>query len=229
MSNYKWVKLDDMYAELRKEDFSSVSSFEVNEIDSLLMKKLEENGIDSYLEGDGFFEPCRYVLTAVDTKVVEITAPLYEFDLKIGDYVLISKSYTEEVRNPDEYELVKSIYFRCCQEVATEQAKVFEKEFKAKSLDDGISSLITTFSIPDYEPNRCYEQYIPTGYIKVCEKNLPFTHNRHNVVFIKKMDAKGKVVTIKVHDLYKGLVIGKGGENIKRIAKLINAKRINVM
>lgn len=229
MSNYKWVKLDDMYAELRKDDFSSVSSFEVNEIDSLLMKKLEENGIDLYLEGDGFFEPLRYVLTVVDTKVVEITAPLYEFDLKIGDYVLISKSYTEEVRNPNEYELVKSIYFRCCQEVATEQAKVFEKEFMAKSLDDGISSLVTTFSIPDYEPNRCYEQYIPKGYIKVCEKSLPFTHNRHDVVFIKKMDAKGKVVTIKVHDLYKGLVIGKGGENIKRIAKLINAKRINVI
>lgn len=39
MSNYKWVKLDDMYAELRKEDFSSVPSFEVNEIDPLLMKK----------------------------------------------------------------------------------------------------------------------------------------------------------------------------------------------
>ena len=51
----------------------------------------------------------------------------------------------------------------------------------------------------------------------------------HDVVFIKNMDAKGKVVTIKVPDLYKGLVIGKGGENIKRIAKLINAKRINII
>ena len=35
MSNYKWVKLDDMYAELRKEDFSSVSSFEVTGVKSL--------------------------------------------------------------------------------------------------------------------------------------------------------------------------------------------------
>lgn len=229
MSNYKWVKLSDTYVELRKEDFSSVSSFEVNEVDSLLMKKLEENGIDYDLEGDGFLEPFRYALTLLDTKFVKVTAPLYEFDLKLGDYVLISESYTEEVNDPNEYELVKSIYFRCCEEVAKEQAKVFEKEFMAKSLDDGISSLITTFSIPVYEPNRCYEQYIPTEYIKVCEKKIPFIHNRHNVVFIKKMDAKGKVVTIKVHDLYKGLVIGKGGENIKRIAKLINAKKINVI
>ena len=228
MSNYKWVKLDDMYAELRKEDFSSVSSFEVNEINPLLMKKLEENGIDFDLEGDGFFEPCRYVLTTIDTKVVEITAPLYEFDLKIGDYVLISESYTEEVNDPNEYELVKSIYFRCCQEVAIEQAKVFEKEFMEKSLD-GISSFVKISSNPHRQPNYFYEQYIPTGYIKVCEKNIAFTRDMHDVVFIKSMDAKGKVVTIKVPDLYKGLVIGKGGENIKRIAKLINAKRINVI
>lgn len=43
------------------------------------------------------------------------------------------------------------------------------------------------------------------------------------------MDAKRQVITIKVHDLYKGLVIGKGGENIKRIANMINAKKINVI
>lgn len=228
MSNYKWVKLDDMYAELRKEDFSSVPRFEVNEIDSLLMKKLEENGIDSDLEGDGFLEPCRYVLTADDTKVVEITAPLYEFDLNIGDYVLIYGSHTDKTIDPEEYKLVKAIYYRCLQEVATEQAKVFEKEFMENSLDDGISSFVTISSSP-YLPNYFYEQYIPTGYIKVCEKNIAFTRDIHDVVFIKNMDAKGKVVTIKVHDMYKGLVIGKGGENIKRIAKLINAKRINVI
>ena len=48
-------------------------------------------------------------------------------------------------------------------------------------------------------------------------------------VFIKKMNAKGKVVTIKVHDFYKGLVIGKGGKNIKKVAALINAKYIKVI
>ena len=208
MSNYKWVKLDDMYAELRKEDFSLVSSFEVNEINPLQMKKLEENGIDSDFVGDGFFEPCRYVLTTFDTKMVEITAPLYEFNLKTGDYVLISESHTQKVNDPNEYGLVKSIYFRCCQEVATEQSKVFEKEFMEKSLD-GISSFIKISSNPDRQPNYFYEQYIPTGYIKVCEKNIAFTRDMHDVVFIKNMDAKGKVVTIKVPDLYKGLVIGK--------------------
>lgn len=229
MSNYKWVKLGDTYAELHKEDFSSVPNFEVNELDPLLIEKLKENDIDYYWEGDGYFEPYRYILIAIDSKVVEITAPLYEFDSKIGDYVLISESYTGETNDPNEYELMKSIYLRCCQEVATEQSKIFEKSFMENSIDDGISSFVIISSNPNCGPNCFYEQYIPKEYIKVCEKKLLFTRDEYHVVFVKKMDAKGKVVTIKVHDSYKGLVIGKGGKNIKRIAKLINARRINVI
>ena len=132
MSNYKWVKLGDTYAELRKEDFSPFPNFEVKELDFLLMEKLEENAIDYGWEGDGYLEPCRYSLTVFDPKVVEITAPLYEFDSKIGDYVLISESYTGETNDPNEYELIKSIYLRCCQEVATEQSKIFEKKIHGK-------------------------------------------------------------------------------------------------
>ena len=40
MSNYKWVKISANYVELRKEDFSSVPSFEVNNLDPILMKKM---------------------------------------------------------------------------------------------------------------------------------------------------------------------------------------------
>ena len=229
MSNYKWVKMSDNYVELRKEDFSSVPSFEVNEIDPILMKKLEENEIDHWLEGDGFLEACQYVLSAIDRKFVTIIAPLYEYDLNSGEFVLLSETYTDETVDPAEYEQVKETYYRCIEEVANEQAKIFEEQFIEKTLDDGISSFVTISSDPYDEPNYFYEQYIPEGYIKVCERNCPFTRTRHEVVFIKKMDANGQVITIKVHDLYKGLVIGKGGENIKRISKLINAKRINVI
>lgn len=228
MSNYKWVQMSEGYIELRKEDFSSVPSFEVNEIDPILMKKLEENEIDHWLEGDGFLEDCRYVLNAIDRKFVTITAPLYEYDLDSGEFVLLSESYTDETVDPAEYEWVKETYYRCVEEIASEQAKIFEEQFMEKSLDE-ISSFVTISSDPYSEPNYFYEKYIPEGYIKVCEKNCPFTRTRHEVVFIKKMNAKGQTVTIKIHDLYKGLVIGKGGENIKRIAKLINAKRINVI
>lgn len=229
MSNYKWVKMSDNYVELRKEDFSSVPSFEVNEINPILMKKLRENGIDSWIEDDVFSEDCRYVLTAVDSKVVTITAPLYEFDLDTGSFILIAESYSEVTNDPAEYEWVKETYLRCIEEVVSEQAKIFEEQFKEKSLDDGISSFMTISSDSYQEPNYFYEQYIPEGYIKVCARNCPFTRVKHEVVFIKKMDAKGQPVTIKVHDLYKGLVIGQDGENIKRIAKMINAKRINVI
>ena len=65
--------------------------------------------------------------------------------------------------------------------------------------------------------------YFAVDYLKRVTKHL------RNTSFTDYIDAKGKNVTIKIHDFYKGLVIGKGGENIKRIAKAINAKRINVI
>ncbi len=40
------------------------------------------------------------------------------------------------------------------------------------------------------------------------------------------MDAHNQSITIKVPECYKGLVKGKGGENVKKIARMINAKRI---
>ena len=229
MSNYKWVKMSDEYVELRKKDFSSVPVFEVKEIDPILREKLEENGIDHWIEGDGFLEVCIYVLSAIDRKFVKITAPLYEFDLDTGSFKLLAESYTNEAVDPAEYEWVKETYQRCSKEVASEQSKLFEKLFNEKSLDDGKSSVVTISSDPYQEPNYFYEQYIPEGYIKVCERNCPFTRVKHDFVFIKKMDAKGQIVTIKLHDLYKGLAIGKGGKNIKKIVKMINAKKINVM
>lgn len=229
MSNYKWVKMSDEYVQLRKEDFSQIPSFEVNYIDTILMKKFKDNGIDSSVKREDFLEDCSYVLSAVDQKVIMITAPLYELNLDTDSYVLIAESYTDEAIDPAEYEWVKETYSRCVEEVASEQAEVFEKLFMEKT-HDGISSIVTISSNPYEEPNYYfYEQYIPKGYIKVCEMNYPFTCLKHDVVFIKKMNAKGQAITIKVPDLYKGLVIGKGGENIKKIASQINAKRINVI
>lgn len=231
MSNYKWVKMDDGYVQLRKEDFGSIPRFAVNELDTILMEKLADNGIDSWgewIEDDCSYESYQHVLSAMGRKVVTITAPLYEFKLDTGNFELIAESYTDTAFDPTEYELVKETYSRCVAEVASEQAELFEKLFMEKTLD-GISAFVTISSDSYEMPNYFYEKYIPEGYIKACERNCPFTRIKHDVVFIKKMDAKSKVVTIKVPDLYKGLIIGKGGENIKRIAKLINAKRINVI
>lgn len=228
MSNYKWVKMSDDYVELRKEDFSVIPRFLVNDIDPILMKKLESNGINYELEGDRLFEECRYVLSNIDNKFVSITAPLYEFSLDLGQYILLSETYTEDVIVPNEYELIKETYLRCVEEVYKEQSNIFDKLFMERSID-GITSVVIISSDPDLEPNYFYEQYIPEGYIKICQSVHPFTHTKHDVVFIKDMDAQGHSVTMKINGFYKGLVIGKGGKNIKRIAKMINAKKINVI
>ena len=154
---------------------------------------------------------------------------MYEFKLNTGKFELLEESYTDTSIDPTQYYWVKSTYQYCVKEVVSEQAKIFEKSFKEFSLDGGNSAVISISSDIFEEPSSFYSLYIPKGYIKVCEMNLPFTRITHEVVFIKKMDAKGQTVTIKIPDLYKGLVIGKGGENIKKIAKMINAKRINVI
>lgn len=205
MSNYKWVKMGEGFVELRKEDFSSISFLEINlnSMNPLLLDKLEDNGVYTFIQGDGVFETPRYVLNAIDRKFVTITAPLYEFKLETGKYELLEEAYTDTAIDPAEYEWVKETYLRSVEDVANEQAKIFEEQFWEKSLDDGISSFVTISSDPDREPNYFYEQYIPEGYIKVCERNCPFTRTRHEVVFIKKMDAKGQAITIKVNDLYK--------------------------
>lgn len=223
MSNYKWVKMWDYYAELRKDDFSSFPSFEVNIIDPILKSKLEENQINVLKQNES------YVLTTLDRKMIMITAPLYEYNSETDQYTFLSDEYTAEVIDPvEKYENIKRIYTRCIKAIYEEQKKIFEEQFDERSLD-GITSVVTISSSFEKEPNYFYEKYVPRGYIKVCEKNCPFNNDRHEIVFMKKIDAKGQEITINVYDIYKGIVIGKGGMNIKSIAEKINAKRINVI
>lgn len=225
MSNYKWVKESEKYVDLRTEEFRSTSflSLPLAVLNPLLLNKLSENGIGYDFEGD------TVELFAIDREIVTITAPLYEFKLDTGKFELLEESYTNTSIDPTKYEWVEETYLRCVKEVANEQAKIFEEQFMEKSLDDGNSAVIDISSDIFEEPSSFYSLYIPKGYIKVCERNLSYTRITHEIVFIKKVDAKGQTFTIKVPDLYKGLVIGKGGENIKKIAKMINAKRINVI
>lgn len=225
MSNYKWVKLDSGDTELRREDFSPIPSFKVNYLDPFLKKKLEENGVDYSI--DELFDNYVFLSLMAENRI-KVTAPLYKFDIKSGQFFLVSEAYTDETTDPTQYDLIKEIYYRCKEEVAKEQSEAFEELFKENSLDDGISSVISISSNP-YIEECFYEKYVPETYIRVCNRNVPSYKNCYNSVYIRKMDAKRQFVSIKVRDWYKGLVIGKNGENIKRIAELINAKRINVI
>ena len=227
MSNYKWVRLDNSGdTELRMEDFSSIPLFKVDYIDPFLEKKLKENGVVFSI--DQRSSNYVYVLNYIDGNRITITAPLYEFDIKSWKYVLISESYTDETFNPTQYDLVKEIYHRCEEEVAKEQSKTFEELFKENSLDDGISSVIS-ISLNPYMKDCFFEKYVPETYIEVCKKDIPSYKNCYNSVFIRKMDAKREDISNKVKDWYKGIVIGKNGKNIKRIADLINAEKVNVI
>ncbi len=230
MSNCKWVRICEGYEVLRREDFSSFPIFNVKSIDPILIKKLLNNDLDFDIAGDEILEDSRYVLFSRNRKIVTITAPLYEYNSEKEKYVLISDTYTGEVVDPvEEYELIKETYSRCKKEVVKEQKEIFERLFREASLDGGISSCVT-ISSPFYAESHYFnEKYVPKGYIEVCVRKCPFDRNRQDIVFLRKIDAKGQVVTIKVQDIYKGLVIGTGGMNIKRIAKEINAKMIKVL
>ena len=229
MSNYKWVKTYEGEV-LRREDFSPFPIFSVKSIDPILMKKLLNNDIDVDIAGDEILEDSRYELFSRKRRVIKIIAPLYKYNRETDQYDLISDAYTGEVVDAVfEYEQIKEKYNQCKKEIAEEQKKIFEELFEKASLDGGISSCVT-ISSPFYAESHYFnEKYVPKGYIEVCVRKCPFDRNRQDIVFLRKIDAKGQVVTIKVQDIYKGLVIGTGGMNIKMIAKEINAKMIKVL
>ena len=228
MSNCKWVRICEDYEVLRREDFSSFPIFNVKSIDPILMKKLLDNNID--FDVVGCLEGSRYVLFSRNRKIIKITAPLYKYNLETEQYELISDAYTGEVVDDVvNNEQIKEKYNQLKKEVVEEQKRTFEELFEKASLDGGISSCVT-ISSPYYAESHYFnEKYVPEGYIEVCVRYYPFERNKYDTVYIKKFDAKGQIVTIKVQDEYKGLVIGTGGMNIKRIAKEINAKMIKVL
>ena len=146
-----------------------------------------------------------------------------------GKYVKISDSFTGKTTDPTLYDWVKSEIEICHQEVKEEQKKRFLNLFNKNSLDGGKTSWmhITPYRYTDDISFK--EKYIPEGFLKVCEKYNIYNYDLKDIFFIKKMDAHGKAVDIIVPNEFKGLVIGKKGQNIKCIAHLINAKRVNVI
>ena len=96
MSNYKWVKESERYIDLRSEDFISTSFFSVPSalMNPLLRHELDDNGVDCCIDG----ESCE--LTAIDRRIVEITAPLYQFNIYTGNFDLLQDAYTDDTIDP---------------------------------------------------------------------------------------------------------------------------------
>lgn len=222
MSNYKWVRCTNGSVILTDENFCELTFPEVDDLDNLLKAKLRQHGLHSSEQTCRIFNPTDLL------HMVDITAPLFKYEYN-DQYVKILDSLTRSTTIPSYFFRLREELIKCENEVKEEQEKQFTKLFEENSLDGGISSRIIISSDSYKEPNYFYEKYIPKGYIKIYDKQFLFSYTRHDCVFIKHIDAKGRNVTITVPDFYKGLIIGKGGKNIKRIADMINAKRINVI
>lgn len=125
MENYKWIKTSTDVAELRREDFSSIPSLKLNKLDPLLMEKLEERGVDYFVEGGTILGECYYVLMLKNINRVKITAPLYQYNVSSCEYKLITNSYTQITNDPNEYEILTQIYLECCEKIKKEQLKKY--------------------------------------------------------------------------------------------------------
>ena len=222
MLNYKWELIRENYAVLRNEDFSDIS-FKVPfmDIDVTLQSYLEGCGIRMNLSMSG-----DYYLSRTNEDRTTITAPLYRKCSSGGKYILIEEQHTAETIDPYEYFRVKEIYEECKKAEKKKHKEQFESIFNQETIDGKCASVVVTKN-PLSSDKAFYEKDVPEGYIKMCERKI--ANNYWDMLFIKKFDAKGQPIDIKTRFSSKGLIVGKGGKNIKRVAKLINASNINVI
>lgn len=229
MKKYNWVKREDGTATLRKENFGNLCWPSIGTIDYLLKEKLKDNGVEALVDFDMF--SFKYELIPKSIKYSFVTAPLFVYVEETKEFKLISESYTDKAIEPSQYDEVLEIYERSIKELKKEQSEKFFELFNLKSLDDGLTAMIIVSSKESEKDafNGFLEKYIPENdLVRVIEKYDFYDNTRTEVLFMKKFDARGISITIKTPENFKGLVIGKGGENIKRIASIINARRINV-
>lgn len=242
MSNYKWVtdsydgKPARGYTHLRGENFEELLFPRVPSysMDDLLSKELFKSGIYLELEvGYGFNRMSHYYkLLPTNIQTASITAPLYKESSTSAGYEKVSDSYTGTTIDPIQKEWVKEEFQQCQQAVKQAQADEFKRIFSENSLDGGLTACIEITSRIINLYGRFCERYVPDSFFKICrltEPSLTGPNGDETAIFMKKMDVHGKVVTIKVPERFKGLVIGTGGETIKRVASIINARRINVI
>ncbi|MDO4283441.1 MAG: hypothetical protein Q4D02_07375 [Clostridia bacterium] len=222
MPNYIMIQMENRITHLLNEDFSSVTfAIQKGEMDSVLKEELKNHSIWC----DQVFD--HYELFSDHLEFVEFTAPLYTYNGKEKPK-LTSESQTILCIIPLDYERAKTVFLTCKEIVTKKLASYFDYIYNSRTLDKGMSSTIhfnDIFTI-EYIPDE-YEKYIPKKYIKVYEWRTNL--NSRLVLFIKKQDANGDVVKIKVEDQIKRVILEDHGEKLKNVAKIINASRIEII
>lgn len=197
---------------LLNEDLSSITfPIPKEEMDDMLKKELEKDLIWCFQ----FFN--QYVLYDAHIIFAEVTAPLYVFN-GTEKLILKSEAYTGLCIIPLDYETAKTKFSTCKENIAKRKLSYYNSIYDGHTLDCGISA---TFHLNDiyefYYLTDDDEKYIPKEYIKVYEKRTNL--NCRLVLFIKKRDANGEVVKIKVEDQIKKAILDDNGKNLERVAK----------
>lgn len=223
MAQYIMIQMENRKVTyLLNEDFSSLTfAIPKEEIDSLLKNELKKHSLCCWEVFD------HYELFPIWVQHDEFTAPLYIYDGQ-EQPKLTSESQTSLCPIPLNYEIAKTIFSACKENVTKNVVSYFDYIYNSRTLDNGISSTIhfndifTIYFIIDE-----YERYIPKEYIKVCEHITK--SNSRIVLFIKNQDANGDIVKIKVEDQMKKIILQDNGEKLKDIAKMINASKIEII
>jgi len=209
---------------LVKEDFYSISfTISPEYVDDIIKKQLKEQQIDciKVLEN--------YVLYWSHVNMIPFAGPLYSLDDK-GNPVLETELCEDFAIVPLDYNIAKVMFSICKEKVDKLQSSYFTNIYNQTTIDKGMSATIffndifTLYFLRDY-----HEKYIPKEYIKVYERSFSSSPERRAVLFIKKQDAKGEVVKIKVDDCIKKIIIEDNEKKLQDVAKTINASRIEVL
>jgi len=123
-----------------------------------------------------------------------------------------------EVNDQNEREKVLKIIEEARREEKNEEIKEFVEEFKSKG--DGVFAVIDTGGREKYQsiPDR-FKVLASMRIANTQDHRQNRSHTYANAIIDVEAIKDKKSITIKVPDNIKGLVIGKGGQNIKRISE----------
>jgi len=123
-----------------------------------------------------------------------------------------------EVNDQNEREKVLKIIEEARREEKNEEIKEFVEEFKSKG--DGVFAVIDTGGREKYQsiPDR-FKVLASMRIANTQDHRQNRSHTYANAIIDMEAIKDKKSITIKVPDNMKGLVIGKGGQNIKRISE----------
>ncbi|HOQ79055.1 MAG TPA: KH domain-containing protein [Candidatus Absconditabacterales bacterium] len=205
---------------------------------------LQERGYRLTHQGrSGFASRNRYIISKPSPQVISTKAPLLiqcrmdkdekeKFGIVSSDnssswqIIWTGEMQEKEIISPNEIKEVKDII---------EKAKHELKQRRVKRMDEHIKSQKNGFiSIVDIGggPEDFHEYDIPENYLIIAQKRIACTQDyrrnithTYSVVLIDTNAIQGKsFIKIKIPDEYKGLVIGKGGGNIKSLCEKLKCR-----